>query len=237
MFSFCSRKLLHMKCSGSSSTTCLLPIIGNSSLRFNSNATEQPSLTVDYLINRCGLTQESALKTSHRFNIKSTTKADSVLALLNSYGLPKPCISEVIRRNPTVLSVDLKKTLEPKIEFFSNMGISGPDLARILYRGPSILTDASLRNEIIPSIEFLKSFLHNGKNIAAAMSRLRWTMGFQRVMECNIEFLRNQGVPDSGISKLILLCPRALNWKQPRVNEVVLQANEMGCNSSSLIFI
>ncbi|XP_043723928.1 uncharacterized protein LOC122670945 isoform X1 [Telopea speciosissima] len=236
MFSFCSRKLLHVKWSDSSSTTCLLPIIGNSSLRFSSNATEQSSLTVDYLINKCGLTQESALKASQRINIKSTSKADSVLALLISYGLPKPYISKLISKDPTVLSADPKKILVPKIEFFSNMGISGPNLAKIFYRDTSILGSANLRNQII-SMEFLKSFLHDDKNIAVALSRLRWTTGIQSAMEPNIEILRNQGVPESGISKLIRLRPQLLTWKQPQFNEVVLQAKEMGCDPSSLMFI
>ncbi|XP_043723931.1 uncharacterized protein LOC122670946 isoform X1 [Telopea speciosissima] len=235
MFSFCSRKFFRIKWSGDLSTFFLL--IRNSSLRFNSNATEQPSLTIDYLMNRCGLTQESALKTSQRINIKSTTKADSVLALLNSYGLPKPCISKLITNYPTVLSANPKKTLEPKIEYFSNIGISGPDLARIISKDPTILANASLRNKIIPSMEFLRSFLHDGKSIALALSRLRWNRGFQRMMEPNIEILRNQGVSESGISKLIILCPQLLTWKQPQFNDVVLQAKEMGCDPSRMMFI
>ncbi|XP_043723930.1 uncharacterized protein LOC122670945 isoform X2 [Telopea speciosissima] len=86
-------------------------------------------------------------------------------------------------------------------------------------------------------MEFLKSFLHDDRNIAVALSRLRWTTGIQSAMEPNIEILRNQGVPESGISKLIRLRPQLLTWKQPQFNEVVLQAKEMGCDPSSLMFI
>ncbi|XP_043723933.1 uncharacterized protein LOC122670947 [Telopea speciosissima] len=235
MFSFCSRKLNNMKLFGNLSTF-LLPN-RNSSLRFSSNATEQPSLTVDYLINRCGLTEESAFKVSQRFNMKSTTKADSVLALLNSYGLTQPYISKIISKDPKVLSADPKKILEPKIEFFSNMGISGPDLGKIFCNDSSLLASVSLENQIVPSIEFLKSFLHDNKNVVVVLSRLRWIKGIQRVMKPNIEILRNEGVPESRILKLIMLAPQLLTWKQPQFNEVVSQAKEMGFDPSSLMFI
>ncbi|KAJ4978243.1 hypothetical protein NE237_009023 [Protea cynaroides] len=235
MSSFCSKNLLHIKCYGDPSTH--LFFIRNSSLRFSSDATELPSITVDYLINRCGLTPESALKASQRINIKSTTKADSVLALLNSYGLPKPYISKLISKDPALLSANLKKTLEPKFEFFSNMGISGPDLARIFHRRPSILSNSSLKKDIVPSIDFLKSFLHDDRNIAVAMTRLRWINGIRGVMKPNIEILRYQGVPESGISKLITYRPQLLTWKQPQFNEVVLQTKAIGFNPSSMLFI
>ncbi|XP_043723927.1 uncharacterized protein LOC122670944 [Telopea speciosissima] len=234
MFSFCSRKILHIKWCGDSSTN--LFFIRNSSLRFSSNAAEIPSLTVDYLINRCGLNQESALKASQRFNIKSTTKADAVLAILNSYGLLKPYISNLISKDPTILSVD-PKTILVKMDFFSNMGIAVPDLARMFCRDPSILAGASLEKQIVPSMDFLKSFVHNDKNVAVALSRLRWIKGIQRVMEPNIGILRNHGVPDSGISKLIIRRPQLLTWKQPHFNEVVLQTKELGFDPSSMMFI
>ncbi|XP_043723932.1 transcription termination factor 1, mitochondrial-like isoform X2 [Telopea speciosissima] len=235
MFSFCSRKFFRIKWSGDLSTFFLL--IRNSSLRFSSNATEQSSLTVDYLIKRCGLTQESALKASQRINIKSTTNADWVRALLDSYGLPKSCISKLISNHPAVLSGNPKKILEPKIEYFLNMGMTVPDLAKIFSKDPSILAGASLTNQIIPSMEFLRSFLNDGKNIALVLSRLRWNTGFQRLMEPNIELLRNQGVPEPVISKLVIICPQALTLKQPRFNEAVLKAKEMGFDPSSLMFV
>ncbi|XP_042514382.1 uncharacterized protein LOC122089032 [Macadamia integrifolia] len=117
------------------------------------------------------------------------------------------------------------------------MGISGPNLARICYRDSSILAGVSLENQIVPSMEFLKSFLHDEKNVAVALSRLRWLKGIQRVMEPNIEILRNQGVQESGISKLFIRRPQLLTWKQPQFNEIVLQTKEMGLDPSSLMFI
>ncbi|KAJ4979582.1 hypothetical protein NE237_010362 [Protea cynaroides] len=235
MFSFCGREFLHIKWSSDPSTH--LFFIRNSAFRFSSDGTELPSPTVDYLIKKCGLTPESAFKASQRINIKSTAKPDSVLALLKSYGLPKPYIAKLISKDPTVLSADPTKTLEPKIEFFSNMGISGPDLARIFHRHPSILSNFSLKNYIVPCIDFLKSFLHDDRSIAVALTRLRWIKEIRRVMQPNIEMLRYEGVQDSGISKLIIRRPQLLTWKQPQFNEVVLHTKALGFDPSSMMFI
>ncbi|KAF8395584.1 hypothetical protein HHK36_019534 [Tetracentron sinense] len=193
---------------------------------------QQPSPTVDYLVNSCGLSQESALRAAQQIDIKTTNKSDSVLELLRNYGFTNTHIVKLITNRPSLLMADPIKTLKPKMEFFRNNGISDPILAKFLSADTSVF-GSSLEKDIIPSFNYLKSFLRTNDNIAIALGR-RWIL--RRLSQQNISLLQNHGVPESTISKIIMLNPRTLCFKPDKFREVVMKIIEMGFDSSSLMF-
>ncbi|KAJ4969808.1 hypothetical protein NE237_002907 [Protea cynaroides] len=200
-----------------------------------SKATNLSSFTLDYLVNSCGLSRESALKASQRIVIKNTTRSDSVLALFSNYGFTKTQISKLIARNPRLILAKPEKTLKPKLEFLSEIGISGPNLAKII--GDSNILRISLERAIIPSLNFLRIFLTTDGDIALTLSRLKWNNALREIMGPNIETLRNHGLPDSSISKLLLLQPRLLAFKVDHFEEMVLRTKELGIDPLSLMFV
>ncbi|KAJ4980171.1 hypothetical protein NE237_010951 [Protea cynaroides] len=215
-----------------------LPFLHDPSLRSISNAKIQPSLSLHYLRNASGLSPDLSLKASQKLFIRtsSTSRCETVLTLLDTYGLPKPQISKLITKYPSLLFADPDNTLKPKLEFFSNMGISGPSLANILCRDPSVL-DCSLEDHVIPLVNFLKSFIHSDGDMGIILGRLRLLKGVLELMGPNIEILREQGLPDSVISQLILRRPQLLTWKASRFKEKLLQTKQMGFDTSSLLFV
>ncbi|KAJ4978743.1 hypothetical protein NE237_009523 [Protea cynaroides] len=234
MLGLLCKRLSQFRWAGDSSTRPWFPQI--SCPKFFSNAANEHTLTVDYLVNSCGLSPESALNASKRMNLKNTAKADSVLTLFKNYGFTQQQIANIISHNPDVLKSDPDKTLKPKIELLCNMGISGPILAKILSKNADFLS-ASLERKLIPTLEFLKSFIDTDEKIAVTLSRMSWCSRVPETMAPNIEILRNHGVPDSNISNLIFLHPRLLYSKAERFKEIVMQAKEMGLNPSTYTFI
>ncbi|KAF8395579.1 hypothetical protein HHK36_019529 [Tetracentron sinense] len=204
-----------------------------SSLKSISKSTiQEPSLTVDYLVNSCGLSPESALRAAQQINIKTASKPDSVLELLRNYGFTNTHIAKLITKNPSLLMADPIKTLKPKMEFFRNNGISDP----ILAKHPNILK-RSLENQIIPSFNYLKSLLHTNDNFAFAVGRSSWILHSpQKLMEPNIAILQSHGVPKSIISKVIMTNPRTLCVKPDKFSEAVMKIIEMGFDPSSFMF-
>ncbi|XP_043703786.1 transcription termination factor MTERF6, chloroplastic/mitochondrial-like [Telopea speciosissima] len=230
------RRLSQLRGTGDSLPNLYLIRIESSSFRFNSNATNQPSLTVDYLVNSCGLSPETALKASKFVVLKTTTKADSVLALFRNYGFSLPEIANIISNNPLVLRADPDKILNPKIELLCKIGISGSYIAKILSRYANFLS-VSLEKELIPSLDFLKSFVNTDAKVALTLSRLRWSSRLPEIMGPNIEILRNHGVPESSISKLISLQPRLLTWKAERFKQIIVGVEELGLNPKTSVFV
>ncbi|KAF8395587.1 hypothetical protein HHK36_019537 [Tetracentron sinense] len=195
---------------------------------------QEPSSTVDYLVNSCGLSPESALRAAQQIDIKTATKPDSVLELFGNYGFTNTHIAKLITKHPSLLLADPNKTLKPKLEFFRNNGISDPILAKILCADPVILR-RSLENQIIPSFNFLKRFLHTNQNIAFSLGRTTWIL--HNFPKQNTTILRNHGVPETIISKMIMTQPRTLCFKPDKLSETVLKTIEMGFDPSSLKFV
>ncbi|KAJ4975921.1 hypothetical protein NE237_001027 [Protea cynaroides] len=228
------RRLSHLRCAGHSSIR--LYFLQIQCLKIVSSAGNEQSDTVDYFVNSCGLSPESALKASKYIALRNTAKADSVLTLFKNYGFTQKQISSIICQKPSILGYDPEKILKPKIELLCNMGISGPTLGKIISRYSSFLTE-NVERKLIPTLEFLKSFIDSDEKIAIALSRMIWSFRIPELMAPNIEILRNLGVPENHISNLLFLHPRLLTWKPERFKKIVINAKEMGLNPSTYIFI
>ncbi|KAF8395583.1 hypothetical protein HHK36_019533 [Tetracentron sinense] len=180
------------------------------------------------------LSLETALKASKQIHhIKITSKPDSVLGLLRNYGLTNTHFAKLITTLPSLLSTIPIKTLKPKMGFFRNNGISDPILAKILCSDPNILW-RSLENQIIPSFNYLESFLHTNENVAFALCRTTWIL--HNFLKQNISLLQNHCVPKSTISKIIMINPQTLSFKPDKFRVIFMKTIEMGFDSSSLMF-
>ncbi|KAL5797159.1 hypothetical protein ACOSQ2_001979 [Xanthoceras sorbifolium] len=205
------------------------------------NATSEPKdqqpLTVSYLTNSCGLSLEEAISASKKFKIENTEKPDSVLQLLTSHGFTKSHIASLISKNPRIILADPEKTLKPKIEYFQSLGISGshlPGLLSTTYK----LFNISLKNQIVPTVDFLKGFLQTDENLIRALKQSR-VIGChtEKVMVPNINTLRAYGVPEPLIVKLFLLQAQTLLSRIDLFENVVDEIKKMGFEPTSTSFI
>jgi mTERF domain-containing protein len=99
-------------------------------------------------------------------NCENPKRSDSVLNLLKKNGFTNTQISKLVRIHPLLLLSDPEKILLPKIEFFRSMGVSSFDLPGILSSNPFLFT-RSLKKQLIPFYDFLKSDLLSRRNPAA----------------------------------------------------------------------
>ncbi|KAM2968174.1 hypothetical protein FF1_028350 [Malus domestica] len=88
--------------------------------------------TVNYLINSCGLSPEGAILASKWVKLRSSKRADAVLSFLRNHGFSETQISKLVRTYPQFLNSNPEKTLLPKLEFFTSLGVSEEDLATTL---------------------------------------------------------------------------------------------------------
>ncbi|XVE82106.1 hypothetical protein DITRI_Ditri15bG0120600 [Diplodiscus trichospermus] len=208
------------------------------SLRFFSTPSNPHSFTVSYLINKCGLSAESAFSISKVVNFETPDKPDSVLAVFKSHGFSEPQITSIIRPRPKVLLSDVNNTLLPKIEFFKSRGVSNRDLAKMLAKNPIILA-RSLERHIIPFFECLGNLLKSDEAAIKAMTRFPRIMTYDlnKYMFPNIEILRNYGVPESNIVKVLHSKFRTFLRSPVEFKETVEKLKEMGFNPTKMTFV
>ncbi|KAL6210471.1 hypothetical protein ACLB2K_015703 [Fragaria x ananassa] len=163
----------------------------------------QDDCAVSYLIHSCGLSHEAAIEASRKVKLSSLEKPDSVLALLRQYEFSDIQISTLVRKCPYFLLADVKKTLLPKLEFLSSLGMSRLDLARTLSYDPWLLR-RSLENCLIPFHTLLKSVMLSDVKVVQIWKRNSMFMDkVSKNVLPNVEFVREMGMPQSCIAQMV----------------------------------
>ncbi|KAM2595299.1 hypothetical protein TB2_039875 [Malus domestica] len=197
----------------------------------------QPKFSVNYLINSCGVSQKNAISASKRVKLRSPERADAVLAILRNHGLSETQITNIVRNRSEVLQLDPEETLLPKLEFFRSIGVSRQDLAITLSYMPQLLT-TSLENRILPTYNFLRSLLSE-KNVASVLKHGSWIFveGHSKKVEPKIRILRELGMSQFCISRLIAYYPCTLMLKPKEFCQVVDEVKKMGFDLGKVTFL
>ncbi|XP_037496096.1 transcription termination factor MTEF1, chloroplastic-like, partial [Jatropha curcas] len=131
---------------------------------------------------------------------------ESVIALLRKHGFSNFQISKIVQSWPRILLADPEKNILPKLKFFSSIGMTGPDIAKIISSCALTLT-CSLINRIVPVYKFLKGASLFGDEFAIkAMSRASRTCVYnvEKISASNSLLLREIGMPQSVIKLLLI---------------------------------
>ncbi|KAH7667358.1 mTERF domain-containing protein mitochondrial protein [Dioscorea alata] len=194
-----------------------------------------PSFTIYFLINSCGLSRSAAIAASSKLHLKTTKTPHSVLSLLRSYNFSKSHISSLVSRRPKLLLSSPSSTLKPKLDFFLSLGIS--DLPSLLSSSPSLLL-WSLPNRMLPNLNLLQSLLGSRSAAAAAINKSRslLTADLRKLLLPKVDTLQQNNVPMPVILKLISMHPRCLLESPTSFSNSITTLKSFGINPQSPIF-
>ena len=215
------------------------PSVCSLSLRWFSSGSsdEEQSFTVSYLIDSIGLSPEQALSASKLVSFGSYGRPDRVIRVLAQYGCSKTEIATAVRKCPRILVCDSEKTVLPKLEFLKAKGISNLEMGKVLSSCPKIF-QFSLDNTVIPSYGFVRSLFQSEEECIAAVKRYPHFLVFNFIrMGPNIDTLREHGVPDSNIIKLMRMQTRFPVLHPDHYRKVVEKVAEMGFNALKYNFV
>ncbi|KAL5849482.1 hypothetical protein ACOSQ4_007495 [Xanthoceras sorbifolium] len=192
---------------------------------------KQQSLTVSYLINKCGFSPESALSVSKKLQLKNPGKADAVISFFKSHGFSQTHISNIIKRTPNVLLCNPEKTVLPKLEFFYSKGFSSPDLANTLSKCPFLL-NRSLQNHIVPNYNYLSNMLESQERTTASIKDKPFLFysDLQFYMAPKVDILLEHGVPKSNIVMYMHHWSFSFRTDKNIFKGVAEEVKEMGIN-------
>ncbi|CAN6239423.1 unnamed protein product [Urochloa humidicola] len=147
----------------------------------------------DYLANSCGLTPAQARKASRRLShLKSPSNPDAVRVFLAGTGVTEADIARAVVRDSRILCSRVDKTLTPCIAHLRGIGLSPPQISRLIAINPSILVTPCF----IPRLSFYLSFLGSYEKVHTALRRCLYllTRNLERVVKPNIAFLQQCGL-------------------------------------------
>ncbi|KAL6135396.1 hypothetical protein ACLB2K_067624 [Fragaria x ananassa] len=196
----------------------------------------QDDCTVSYLVNSCGLSLEAATLVSHKVKLQTLDKPNSVLALLRDYEFSDTHISTLVRRQPRILVADAQKTLLPKLEFLSSIGMSRLDLANKLSHDPWVMS-RSLENLIIPMCSFLKSVVLSDDKLVYILKHNLYIFSgnLSKNVIPNVELVRKLGMPQSCI--VLLLTSIIVLRESELFNQLVAEVEQWGFDPRKSSFV
>ncbi|CAL0328205.1 unnamed protein product [Lupinus luteus] len=203
---------------------------------FTTTTTSNPShsFTVSYLINNLGFPSETATKVSKRLRFDTSQKPDKVVAFFINYGFSVSQVNGVLRRLPQLLLCDTHKFLLPKFEFLASKGASTSEIVLAVSSNPRFL-NSSLENSIIPMYELLSSLFQSDEEALDCFFRWPNLLGNKKRLKENLKLLRDEGVRDSKIARLIR--SRASVFDSYGLKKAVDEVKELGLDPSKGTFV
>ncbi|KAL6181797.1 hypothetical protein ACLB2K_048446 [Fragaria x ananassa] len=190
------------------------------------------------LLNSLGLSGTSLAQVILKEPTALENDAKSVLECFRSHGFSEEEILTLTMKLPTLYTYDAEKKIKPKLEFLKSVGFSELDIAKVVSSEPYILT-RSLKNQIIPSIEILRRVLGSEEVVVKVVKRCYRILEkpLDKLLEQNIDALSSNGVPQSLISKLLVIHPAVLLLSPYQVSEGIAFVKGLGFNPNSLKFL
>ncbi|XP_047966734.1 uncharacterized protein LOC125211087 [Salvia hispanica] len=197
-----------------------------------------PTFTISYLTNSCGLSLNDAVSVSNKLRIKSRHNPDAVLDLLSQFGFTNTQISKLVTKWPLVLQCRPDQTLFPKLQFLRSIGVPAAVSAEKLSAYPMIL-QRSLEKSLIPTYNYLKKLLRSDKKVVNVFARSprAFVHGCCGAMSRNIAVLRERGAPESSVALLLNNQPSLLMLGGEAFAALVDRAAEMGFDASKVVFV
>ncbi|XP_041995582.1 uncharacterized protein LOC121745672 [Salvia splendens] len=197
-----------------------------------------PTFTISYLTNSCGLSLNDAVFVSNKLRIKSRHNPDAVLDLLSQFGFTNAQISKLVTKWPLVLQSRPDETLFPKLQFLRSIGVPAAVSAEKLSVYPMIL-QRSLEKSLIPTYNYLKKLLRSDKKVVNVFARSprAFVHGCCGAMSRNIAVLRDRGAPESSVALLLNNQPSLLMLGGEAFAALVDRAAEMGFDASKVVFV
>lgn len=207
-------------------------------LKSKPNNADKDSFVVSYLIDKLGFAPEKAVLASKYLNFKTPDKPDSVLSFLKEYGFTDRQILNAVKRLPSLLVCDPKRTLLPKIEFSRTLGFSKDTVTTILSSSP-YLFKSSVKNCLVPSLNLLRTLIPAEEALMTSLKSCIRLLShdLKRNWEPNIRLLRETGVPESNIVYLLKYQPRAFLFDKDKFRKLVEKVKELDVDTKHVSFV
>ncbi|XP_027772418.1 uncharacterized protein LOC107017007 [Solanum pennellii] len=186
-------------------------------------STSATSALVKYLVDSLGFSKQEASSASSKVTSrKHLDNPDLVINFLKQTGFRNTQVKKLVFMAPKLLYHDVNKTLKPKFQCLMDLGLSGSDLAKLTTKDTTIV-EKGLVTHLRPTIDFLRKILGSDEDVVKAIKKSSWLISFNahQIMKNNVVLLRNSGVSDVKIRKVVLICPHYLTQKPEWVKDLL----------------
>ncbi|MCD7473081.1 hypothetical protein HAX54_014667 [Datura stramonium] len=188
-----------------------------------------------------GLSKEEAISSSAKVGSpeKIFKNSDLSVNFLKQTGFNDTQIKILVSKSPEVLCYDVEKTLKPKLQCLSELGLSGSDLVKVLLRDWKFFS-RGLDTHIRPAINCLRNLLGSDEDVAKVIKRTSWLITYNggTTMQYCLNALRSFGCSNDKIKNFVITCPKILKINSKRLEEMLHRVEkEVGVSPDSAMFL
>ena len=163
-----------------------------------------------------------------------------MVQFLKQLGFSETHIQSAVKVSPQILFSDIDRTLKPKLQFFQDLGLAGPDLGKFISKH-SVVLSHSLDKRLIPCVNVMKKVIVNDKNnrdLIRVLQRGYWFFATpESRLLCNIALLENCGIVGSQLPMLLMRQSRLLTFRESMLRDLVSRVLDMGFSVHSRMFV
>ncbi|THU52137.1 hypothetical protein C4D60_Mb10t00830 [Musa balbisiana] len=132
---------------------------------------------------------------------------------------------KLTQKAPKLLRAKVETTLKPRLRSLQDMGFSVTEIVQLVSTCPTILL-----HNIQPNLNFLKSLLGSNERLLKACRRTLFllTSSLDQRIEPNISLLRECGISDERIARMLVMNPGFVVRKNKFIKEVMEHVDELG---------
>ncbi|CAL9181087.1 unnamed protein product [Musa hybrid cultivar] len=172
----------------------------------------------------CELSSEKAAKTA-KYHTCCKNSSSLSTEFFKQNGWSDTQVMKVTQKVPKLLRAKVETTLKPRMRSLQDMGFSDTEIVQLVSKCPTILF-----HNIQPNLNFLKSLLGSNERLLKACRRNRFllTSSLAQKIEPNISLLRECGISDECIARMVVLNPGFVVRKNKFIKEVMEHVEELG---------
>ncbi|XP_060200698.1 transcription termination factor MTERF5, chloroplastic-like [Lycium barbarum] len=223
------------------SAALLFKFDGNAFLfHYSATAVSTSNLLVKYFINSLGFSKEEAISSSAKVTRNISFKnADLALNFLKQTGFNDTNLKILVSKSPDLLFYDVERTLKPKLQCLSELGLSGPDLVKLLLRDWT-LVNRGLHSHIKPLLNRLRNVLGSDENVVKVIKKTSWLISHNNhgTMEANLNLLRSFGCSNDKIKNTVIRNTHLLKISTKKLEKMLHRVEkEVGVSPDSARFL
>ncbi|KAM0936866.1 putative transcription regulator mTERF family [Dioscorea sansibarensis] len=195
------------------------------------------TLILNYLTQTFGVSETRILSSLNVPHAENLDGPNSVVDLFKQYGLLDADICKAVQVCPQILFLNAEKNLKPKLQFFRDLGFTGPQMSLFLSKSATMLTH-SLDKRIAPSVDVLRGILST-RDLLRVLGRCPWIIKEDPALKLipNISFLKNTcHIDRSQLLMLLVRQPSLFVMRQSALQDLVYRISEMGVSVDSRMF-
>ncbi|KAH7652690.1 mTERF domain-containing protein mitochondrial protein [Dioscorea alata] len=217
----------------------ILPIPEKSifSLFSSSVVPKSNTFILNYLTQTFGVSESRVLSSLNVPHVETLDGPNSVVNLFKQYGLLDADIGKAVRVCPQILFLNAEKNLKPKLQFFRDLGFTGPQMSPVLSKSSTMLTH-SLEKRIAPSVDVLRGILST-RDLLRVLGRCPWVIKEDPALKLipNISFLKKTcHIDQSQLLMLLVRQPSLFVMRQSALQDLAHRITEMGVSVDSRMF-